>query len=307
MFKDLFNKKPKYVTVQNNREDEEEKNNKKDKKQGSDSKKVDNKRDNKLWTKCSDCEEIIFNKKLAANLMVCPSCGHHMRISAYDRLQITVDKNSFTEFAEGLESDNPLDFPGYKQKLKKAQNKSEIEEAVVIGEAEIDKKPIVIAVMDFNFMGASMGSVVGEKITLAAEKALETDKPLIIFNAAGGARMQEGMLSLMQMAKTSAAVKKLHKAGILFVSVFTDPTSGGVTASFASLGDIILAEPDSLIAFAGPRVIKQTISAELPEGFQRAEFLKEHGMIDKVVHRGELRETLSNILKIHQVGVKENE
>jgi acetyl-CoA carboxylase carboxyl transferase subunit beta len=298
MLKDFFNKKPKYVTVKTNN------------KKGKNNKQKDSKKketmDNKLWTKCPDCKEIIFNKKLVANLMVCPFCDYHMRLSARDRLQITVDDNSFSEFASELKSGNPLDFPGYKKKLDKLQNKTGINDAIITGEATIGDRSIVIAVMDFNFMGASMGSVVGEKITIAIEKAIEKQKPLIIFNAAGGARMQEGMLSLMQMAKTSAAVKKLDQENILYISVFTDPTSGGVTASFASLGDIILAEPDSLIAFAGPRVIKQTINAQLPEGFQRAEFLLEHGMIDKVVPREELRKTLSNILKIHQVGVRKN-
>ena len=296
MFKDLFGKKNKYVTVKN----------KERKKKNEDMRKKREDRDNRLWTKCKNCKEIIFNKKLAENLMVCPKCGHHLRLSARDRLQITVDEGSFEEFASEIKSENPLDFPEYDEKIEKSKEKTGNKEAVITGEAKINHYEVVIAVMDFSFMGASMGSVVGEKITLAVEKAIEKKKPLIIFSAAGGARMQEGMLSLMQMAKTSSAIKRLHNEGILFISVITDPTSGGVTASFASLGDIIIAEPGALIAFAGPRVIKQTISARLPEDFQSSEFLLEHGMIDKVVARDNMKENLSKILKIHQAGVVQN-
>ncbi len=287
MLKDWFGKS-KYVTVK--RDD-----NKKQKKEEE--------KDNRLWTKCPECEEIIFNKKLVENLMVCPKCNHHLRLTARDRLHITIDEDSFDEFATDIQTGDPLEFPGYKDKLKKAEVKTGLDEAVIAGEATIHGLPIVICVMDFNFMGGSMGSVVGEKITRAIEKTIEVEKPLVIFSTAGGARMQEGMLSLMQMAKTSAAIKKLDDAGILFISVLTDPTSGGVTASFASLGDIIIAETGALIAFAGPRVIKQTISAKLPEGFQRAEFLLEHGMVDMVVDRNNLKDKLTSILKIHQAGV----
>ncbi|MGM0438190.1 MAG: acetyl-CoA carboxylase, carboxyltransferase subunit beta [Bacillota bacterium] len=294
MFKDFFSKKNNYVTVKN-RSKKSKKSEKKDER------KQDN--DNKLWTKCKNCNEIIFNKKLAENSMVCPKCDYHLRLSAEDRLALTIDEDSFQEFAADISSKNPLDFPEYDEKMKKAKKKTGKNEAVVTGEAAINGNKVVIAVMDFNFMGASMGSVVGEKITIAIEKAIDKDKPLIIFSAAGGARMQEGMLSLMQMAKTSAAIKKLHKNGNLFISVITDPTSGGVTASFALLGDIIISEPGTLIAFAGPRVIKQTISKKLPDDFQSAEFLLEHGMIDKVVHRENMKDTLGDILKIHQTGV----
>ena len=294
MFKDFFSKKNNYVTVKNQR-----KNSKKSKK--SDGRKKEE--DNKLWTKCKNCNEIIFNKKLAENSMVCPKCDHHLRLSAEDRLLLTIDEGSFEEFAADISSTNPLDFPEYNKKMEKAKEKTGKNEAVVTGKAEINGDKVIIAVMDFNFMGASMGSVVGEKITIAIEEAIDTDKPLIIFSAAGGARMQEGMLSLMQMAKTSAAIKKLHKNGNLFISVITDPTSGGVTASFALLGDIIISEPGTLIAFAGPRVIKQTISKKLPDDFQSAEFLLEHGMIDKVVHRKDMKDVLGNILKIHRTGV----
>ncbi|HKL76125.1 MAG TPA: acetyl-CoA carboxylase, carboxyltransferase subunit beta [Halanaerobiales bacterium] len=293
MFKDFFSKKNNYVTVKNR--------SKKSKK--SEKRDVREKNNDKLWTKCKKCNEIVFNKKLAENSMVCPKCDYHLRLSAEDRLALTIDEDSFIEFAADISSKNPLDFPEYDKKMEEAKNKTGKNEAVVTGEAKINSHEVIIAVMDFNFMGASMGSVVGEKITIAIEKAIEKNKPLIIFSAAGGARMQEGMLSLMQMAKTSAAIKKLHKNGNLFVSVITDPTSGGVTASFALLGDIIISEPGTLIAFAGPRVIKQTISKKLPDDFQSAEFLLEHGMIDKVVHRKKMKATLGDILKIHEAGV----
>jgi len=293
MFKDFFSKKNNYVTVKNR--------SKKSKK--SEKRDVREKNNDKLWTKCKKCNEIVFNKKLAENSMVCPKCDYHLRLSAEDRLALTIDEDSFIEFAADISSKNPLDFPEYDKKMEEAKNKTGKNEAVVTGEAKINSHEVIIAVMDFNFMGASMGSVVGEKITIAIEKAIEKNKPLIIFSAAGGARMQEGMLSLMQMAKTSAAIKKLHKNGNLFVSIITDPTSGGVTASFALLGDIIISEPGTLIAFAGPRVIKQTISKKLPDDFQSAEFLLEHGMIDKVVHRKKMKATLGDILKIHEAGV----
>lgn len=288
MIKGLFGKS-KYVTVK--RSDKSKKDQKKEKK------------DDSLWTRCPECNELIFNKKLTENMMVCPKCSYHFRLSARNRLQITIDKGSFSEFATGIHTQDALNFPGYEEKYKKAKKKTDIDEAVIVGEATLSSHPVVIAVMDFHFMGGSMGSVVGEKITRAIEKSLASGKPLIIFSTAGGARMQEGMFSLMQMAKTSAAVKKLNEAGILFISVMTDPTSGGVTASFASLADIIIAEPAALIAFAGPRVIKQTISAHLPEGFQRAEFLLEHGMIDKVVERKELKDMLGRILNVHTAEV----
>jgi len=295
MLKDWFGKS-KYVTVKKGeKEDTKEPEDKREEKQKQ-------KEDDQLWTKCKECEEIIFNKKLAQNLMVCPKCGYHFRLTALDRLSITVDENSFEEFAEDVNTGDPLDFPGYQDKLEKAKRENTINEAVITGEAAIEEYPIVIAVMDFYFMGGSMGSAVGEKITRAVEKSHTSEKPLVIFSTAGGARMQEGMLSLMQMAKTSAAVRRLHEKGILFISVLTDPTSGGVTASYASLGDIILAEQGALIAFAGPRVIKQTISKKLPEGFQRAEFLLEHGMVDRVVERKNIRDNLASILKIHRTG-----
>ncbi|MEJ6949695.1 acetyl-CoA carboxylase, carboxyltransferase subunit beta [Natronospora cellulosivora (SeqCode)] len=287
MFKDLFGKS-KYVTVK--------KREKREKKEIN--------ADSRLWTKCGKCKEIIFNKKLIENLMVCPKCEHHFRISAKDRLAITIDEASFKEFAANISSKDPLQFPQYEEKLARAKVKSGLNEAVLTGEASINSNPVIIGVMDFNFMGGSMGSVVGEKITLAIEKSLETQKPLVLITTAGGARMQEGLISLMQMAKTSAAIKRLNDSGILYICVMTDPTSGGVTASFASLADIILAEKDALIAFAGSRVIKQTISADLPKGFQKAEFLLEHGMVDRVVTRHNLKNELGSILNIHQLGVR---
>ncbi|NLM97153.1 MAG: acetyl-CoA carboxylase carboxyltransferase subunit beta [Halanaerobiaceae bacterium] len=287
MFKDLFGK-PKYVTVRSRERHDRD----------------DISPDSHLWTKCTNCNAIIFNKKLVENLMVCPECNYHFRISARDRLAITVDEDSFQEFARDIQSEDPLGFPQYREKLLQAKIKTGLDEAVITGEAAIDNMPVVIGVMDFTFLGGSMGSVVGEKITIAAERSLETQRPLILFTTAGGARMQEGLVSLMQMAKTSAAVRRLDKAGILYICVMTDPTSGGVTASFASIADIIIAETGALIAFAGPRVIKQTISADLPEGFQRAEFLLEHGMVDMVVDRKDMRSQLARILKIHVQGVR---
>lgn len=286
MFKDLFGK-PKYVTVRTRTKQEKE----------------DISPDSRLWTKCNSCNQIIFNKKLVENLLVCPECNYHFRISAKDRLAITIDEDSFQEFGQDIYSADPLEFPNYKEKLAKARVKTGLNEAIITGEATINGYPVVIGVMDFNFMGGSMGSVVGEKVTLAIERSIETRKPLILITTAGGARMQEGMIALMQMAKTSAAVKRLDDAGILYISIMTDPTSGGVTASFASLADIIIAEKGALIAFAGPRVIQQTINTSLPEGFQRAEFLLEHGMVDMVLSRHEIKDTLTRILKIHQVGV----
>jgi len=252
-----------------------------------------------LWVKCSHCNAIIYTKELKKNCKVCSKCGFHFRMSAKERICIICDENSFIEFNADMVSADPLNFPGYKEKLAAAQEKSGLNEAVVTGEAHIDGHEVVLAVMDPNFIMGSMGSVVGEKITLAIEKAIKTKKTLIIFTASGGARMQEGMLSLMQMAKTAAALAKLHEKGILYISVLTDPTTGGVTASFAFLGDIILAEPEALIGFAGPRVIEQTINQKLPQGFQRSEFMQQHGFIDMIVPRKELKIKIANILSLH--------
>ena len=256
---------------------------------------------------CKGCSAKISEDEVAANKWVCPECSHHFRMRARDRINIIADSGSFTEYDTDIKTVNPLQFKGYDEKLDQAKEKSALEEAVVTGEASIKGSPLVICVMDSAFMMGSMGSVVGEKISRAIEKAIERRLPVVIFSTSGGARMQEGMLSLMQMAKTSAVLAKLDEAGLLYISVFTDPTTGGVTASFAMLGDIIIAEPKALIGFAGPRVIEQTIRQKLPEGFQRAEFLVEKGFVDMIVHRHEMREKLSDLIKIHSMGGDMNE
>jgi acetyl-CoA carboxylase carboxyl transferase subunit beta len=249
-----------------------------------------------LWVKCDNCKEIIYRKEVEKNFKVCPKCDYHFRISASERLPYLVDEGSFVEVEDGLSPKDFLNFKDYKDKLKNSRKKTGLKDAVISGEAKIGGKPVSIVVMDFDFMGGSMGSVVGEKITRAIERAIEKRTPFVSVASSGGARMQEGILSLMQMAKTSAAAARLGEAGLPFISVLTDPTFGGVTASFAMLGDIIIAEPKSLIGFAGPRVIEQTIKQQLPAGFQRAEFLQEHGMIDAIVPRREMRVVLGKIL-----------
>jgi len=231
------------------------------------------------------------------NYKVCPKCDYHFRISASERLPYLVDEGTFLEVEDGLSPKDFLGFKDYKEKLKSSRKKTGLKDAIISGEARIGGQPVQIVIMDFNFMGGSMGSVVGEKIVRAVERAIEKRTPFIAVAASGGARMQEGILSLMQMAKTSAAVAMLGETGLPFISVLTDPTFGGVTASFAMLGDIILAEPKSLIGFAGPRVIEQTIKQQLPAGFQRAEFLLEHGMVDMIVSRREMRATLGKVLE----------
>ena len=252
-----------------------------------------------LWVKCDSCKEIIYKKEIDKNLKICPKCNYHFRISARERIQLLVDEDSFAEIDTGLSSADPLGFRdkvSYRERLEENRKKSELEEAAVSGEATIAGHPVVVVIMDFSFMGGSMGSVVGEKVVRAAEVALEQKKPLITVASSGGARMQEGIFSLMQMARVSAAIARLSDGGGLYLSVLADPTFGGVTASFAMLGDIIIAEPKSLIGFAGPRVIEQTIKQQLPDDFQRAEFLLDHGMIDAVVDRRELRKTLGQII-----------
>ncbi len=251
-----------------------------------------------IWEKCPKCEHIIFKKELLENLKVCPKCGYLMRLTAYERIELLVDKNSFKEIANGYTSADPLNFPEYKQKLEECKTKTNLNEAVVCGICTIDGIKTVLCVLDFNFMGGSMGSVVGEKITLCFETAKKKKLPVVIISASGGARMQESILSLMQMAKTSSAVAQFNETGLPYISVLTDPTTGGVTASFAMLGDIHIAETNALIGFAGPRVIEQTIKQKLPDGFQSAEFLLEHGFVDIVVSRKELKPTLSKILRL---------
>ena len=249
-----------------------------------------------LWVKCDNCKEIIYRKEVEKNFKVCPKCDYHFRISASERLPYLVDEGSFLEVEDGLSPKDFLSFKDYKDKLKSSRKKTGLKDAIISGEAKIGGKPVSIVVMDFSFMGGSMGSVVGEKIARAVERAIEKRTPFVSVASSGGARMQEGILSLMQMVKTSAAVARLGEARLPFISVLTDPTFGGVTASFAMLGDIIVAEPRSLIGFAGPRVIEQTIKQQLPVGFQRAEFLLEHGMIDIIIPRKEMHATLGKIL-----------
>jgi acetyl-CoA carboxylase carboxyl transferase subunit beta len=253
-----------------------------------------------MWIKCNACLEIIYKPEVERNLNVCPKCNYHFRIPAMERIRAVTDEGTFQEFGEDLESVDMLSFTDtkkYTDRLKEAKKKTGRKEAVITGAAKINGIDIVLAVLDFEFLGGSMGCVVGEKVAAAAEAAKELSRPLIIFSASGGARMQEGTLSLMQMAKTSAALARLSDARIPFLSVLTDPTTGGVAASFAMLGDIIISEPGALIGFAGPRVIEQTIKQKLPEGFQRAEFLLEHGMIDIIVERTRLKPTLTQVLR----------
>ncbi len=253
-----------------------------------------------LWKKCNVCKAAIMAEEVKKGYYICPKCGHYFRVNAMDRIKMVADADSFEEWDAGMASENPLNYRGYEEKLQTLREKTGLEEAVITGKAKINGKEIVLAVCDGRFMMASMGKVVGEKITRAIERATMQKLPVVIFACSGGARMQEGIHSLMQMTKTSAALKRHHDAGQLYISVLTDPTTGGVTASFAMLGDIILAEPNALIGFAGPRVIEQTIGQQLPEGFQRAEFLLAHGFIDKIVERKDLKNTLSQILQMHE-------
>ena len=278
MFKDFFNrtKKKKYLTVQ------------------------DSKQNNVpagIMTKCPKCKKIMYTKELDENLNVCFNCDHHISLSAYKRIEAISDEGTFNEFDKGMTSANPLDFPGYIEKIEKDQKKTDLNEAVVTGTAELDGVKYGVAVMDARF---SMGSVVGEKICRIIDYCTEQRLPFILFSASGGARMQEGIISLMQMGKTSVSLKKHSDAGLLYISYITNPTTGGVSASFASVGDINLSEPKALIGFAGRRVIEQTINEKLPEDFQTAEFLLEHGQLDKVIHRKDMRTTLANILNLHQ-------
>ncbi len=253
-----------------------------------------------LYEKCPSCGKTINKKINIQNDYVCTDCSHHFRMRAVDRIHYIVDRNSFIEKGIGYITLNPLFLRDYEEKIKAYKEATHLDEAYIYGYAEIHGQPCVVGVMDSYFLMGSMGSVVGEKVTKTFEYAIYKRLPVIIFTASGGARMQEGIFSLMQMAKTSSAVAKHSKMGLLYISVFTHPTTGGVTASFASLGDIILAEPDALIGFAGPRVIEQTIKQKLPDDFQRSEFLLEKGFIDLVVHRKDLKTTLSKLLTFHQ-------
>lgn len=253
-----------------------------------------------LWEKCQACNEIIYKKEIEKNFRVCPKCNYHFRITAGERIRLVADEGTFHERDAGMASTDPLQFKDsrkYRDRLKEGEKKTGKKDALVYGDARIQGLPVILAVFDFGFMGGSMGSVVGEKIVRGMEQALSNRVPLISFSSSGGARMQEGIISLMQMAKTSALASRLGAAGVPFFSVLTDPTFGGVTASFAMLGDIIIAEPRALIGFAGPRVIEQTTRQKLPDGFQRAEFLLEHGMVDMIVDRKELKHTLAGLLR----------
>jgi len=285
MFKDFFNrsKKKKYLTVQDSKQN--------DVPAG-------------IMTKCPKCKKIMYTKELAENLNVCFNCDHHIALTAHKRIEAISDEGTFVEFDKGMTSANPLDFPGYIEKVEKDQQKTGLNEAVVTGTSELDGIKYGVAVMDARFRMGSMGSVVGEKICRIIDYCTEHRLPFILFSASGGARMQEGIISLMQMGKTSVSLKRHSDAGLLYISYITNPTTGGVSASFASVGDINLSEPKALIGFAGRRVIEQTINEKLPDDFQTAEFLLEHGQLDKVIHRKDMKETLSNILNIHQEGSK---
>ncbi len=253
-----------------------------------------------LWIKCESCGEIIYKKELEKRLYVCPKCDYHFRIGSEQYIDLLFDKDTFEEFNAHIMAADPLSFKDakkYSDKYKATVKKTGMNEAVVTGSGQIEKNKVIVALMDFKFLGGSMGSVVGEKISRAADKALETKSPLIILSSSGGARMHEGILSLMQMAKTSAKLARLAKNNIPYISLLTNPTTGGTTASYAMLGDVHIAEPGALIGFAGPRVIKQTIGQDLPPGFQRSEFLQEHGFVDIIVHRHELKQRIAKLLE----------
>lgn len=285
MFKDLFQKqKKKYAVIPSERLNAERP--KREIPEG-------------LMNKCPKCGQIQFSKELEKNLKVCSHCGHHFRLNAVERIAITLDEGSFAEYDADLISEDPLSFPGYKDKLEKQKKISGLKDAVVTGEGTIGGFPVVIGIMSFDFFTGSMGSVVGEKVTRAIERAMDKQLPLIIFSTSSGARMQESILSLMQMAKTSAALAHFQNQGGLYISVMTDPTLGGVSASFASLGDYILAEPGAITGFAGRIVIEQTIRQQLPDNFQTAEFNLKHGQLDKVVHRKDMKMILTKLLDMH--------
>lgn len=252
-----------------------------------------------MWAKCPSCKRMLYMKDMG-EAKICPYCQYSFRITAWERLALTIDENSFEEWSQNLTTNDPLTFPGYQEKIQKLKEKTGLDEAVLTGEATIENQPVAIGVMDTHFIMGSLSTVVGEKICRLFEEATRLNLPVVLFTASGGARMQEGILSLMQMAKISAAIKRHSQAGLLYITVLTDPTTGGVTASFAMEGDIILAEPQSLIGFAGRRVIEQTIKQELPDDFQKAEFLLEHGFVDQIVPRKELKNRLVMLLTLHQ-------
>lgn len=254
------------------------------------------------WVKCDNCKEILYKETVRENLSICPNCGHYFRIHIGRRIETIIDEGTYKRFELNIETSNPLNLEDYPKKIKILREKTGLEEAIACGTGKINGEDVVICIMDSGFLMGSMGAVVGEKITYSIEQAIKLKLPLIIFSVSGGARMQEGIIALMQMAKTTAALTKLNEAGLLYISVLTDPTYGGVTASFASLGDIIIAEPGAMIGFAGQRVIEQTIGESLPDGFQTSEFLLEHGFIDKIVERKDLKEILYKLIKMNRGG-----
>lgn len=289
MLKDIFYKRRKYATISSPVKPEQvSPTEKKEIPEG-------------IMVKCNECGAISYTKELEKNLKVCTNCGHHFAMNSFERVHATLDEGHFFEYDSDMISVDPLSFPDYLDKVEKDMEKTNLNEAILTGEGTIMGHPVVIGVMDSRFRMGSMGSVVGEKIFRAIERAMEKKYPFVLFSASGGARMQEGVLSLMQMAKTSAGLAKLHDQGGLFISIMTNPTTGGVSASFASLGDYNLAEPGALIGFAGRRIIEQTIRQELPKDFQTAEFLLQHGQLDQVVHRKDMRSVLGKILDIHTV------
>lgn len=289
MWKDIFVKR-KYATVNITHEME-----KKD-----EAIRVEENIDEEIFTKCPSCGEVLINMDLFDNLNICNKCGHHFRIDSMRRIDITFDSSSVEFFDENMISANPLNYPGYDEKIRGLNASLNIKEAVMTGRGNINGLPVCFGVMDWRFIMGSMGSVVGEKLSRTIERAISERLPVIIFSVSGGARMQEGMLSLSQMAKVSAALKKLSNEGLLYISVLTDPTTGGVTASFASLGDIIIAEPGATIGFAGKRVIEQTIKQKLPDSFQSSEFMLEHGFVDMIVNRKNLKNIIGHLLNMHK-------
>lgn len=282
MLKDFFGKKKKYASIPSEQ-------GKMDVPEG-------------LMKKCQGCHKIYYRKEMNKNLNVCPNCGFHHQLNAWERIESVFDEGSFQEWDKNLISSNPLGFPGYEEKIENDRIKTGLNEAVVTGKGTIEEQPTVVCIMDARFRMGSMGSVVGEKITRAVERARTESLPLIIFTASGGARMQEGVLSLMQMTKTSIAIRRFSDSGGLMLSIMTHPTTGGVSASFASIGDYNFAEPGALIGFAGRRIIEQTIREKLPDDFQTAEFLLKHGQLDKVIHRHDLKRTVTTLLIMHRKG-----
>ncbi len=284
----VFRSKPKYVTVRSNQEAEQRERPPEPREAASG-----------LWQRCEQCSAMIYAKEMEKTMHVCSECGWHFRIPALTRLQMIADSHTFSPFPS-LESSNPLSFPGYEEKLAKARQATDLDEAVIVGEGRVNGFPAVIGIIDFSFMGGSMGSVVGEQVTRGFEHGLARQLPVVLVSGGGGgARMHEGIFSLMQMAKTSQAVGRFHQAGQFFLSILTHPTMGGIYASFASLGDIVLAEPQALIGFAGPRIVEETTRQKLPSEFQTSEFALKHGMLDAIVPRHEMKDTVSRLLGYH--------